>query len=250
MEAGMFSVRGRRALVTGGRRGIGRAVVEGLLRAGADVVSVSRGELPDDMFSLAAELGRSLYSMPADLASPSAREGLCLRASDKMGGLDILVNNAGNQNKAPVSEYSLDMFRDDYMVMVEAVYDLSRQAADIMGAGSIVNVSSVSGFQGARNIVGYSTAKHAVIGLTKCLANELAAKGVRVNCLAPGLVETDMAKDTVDDPKKRAEMLGRIPSGRFGVPGDIVGPLIFLCSDAARHVHGATIVVDGGWMGR
>lgn len=251
MEDELFSLKGCNALVTGGRRGLGRAMVEGLLIRGVNVVSVSKGDLPDDMFEFAEKSGSILRGIKRDLAEPSAREGLCKIASEMLGGLNILVNNAGLQNKYQLNDYSLDVFRYDYSLMVEAPFDLSQQAAEIMTSGGcIVNISSISGFQGARNIIGYSTAKHAVIGLTKCLANELASKGIRVNCIAPGLFETDMAAQTTSDPVKRNEMLGRIPAGRFGNPIDIVGPLVFLCSPAAMHVHGATLLVDGGWMGR
>lgn len=251
MSQAIFSVQNRKAIVTGGRRGLGRAMTEGLLSSGANVTVVSREPLTDDLVAFAKDTKAQLHWIGADLLDHVQRVGLCARASVLMGGLDILVNNAGLQMQAPLKDYQVDTFRNDYSLMVEAPFDLSRQAATLMSVGgSIVNVSSISGFQGARNISGYATAKHAVIGLTKCLANELAPHGIRVNCLAPGLFNTDMASSTLSDPKKRSEMLSRIPSGRFGEPTDIVGPLLFLCSDAARHVHGTTLLVDGGWMGR
>jgi len=251
MTKNIFSVLGRKALVTGGRRGLGRAMAEGLLASGADVTVVSREALTEDLVNFAAASKGKLFWIGSDLSDPNQRTDLCGRASALMGGLDILVNNAGVQAQAPLDTYALNIFRNDYSLMVEAPFDLARQAALLMkNGGAIVNISSISGFQGARNIAGYSTAKHAVVGLTKCLANELAPKNIRVNCLAPGLFDTDMAAATINDPKKRTEMLGRIPSGRFGDPTDIVGPLIFLCSDAAKHVHGTTLLVDGGWMGR
>ncbi len=251
MVDNLFSILGRKAIVTGGRRGLGRAMAEGLLARGSDVTVVSREKLTEDLMSFARESKARLFWIGADLTDPEQRSGICARARALMGGLDILVNNAGAQKQAPLDEYTVSTFRDDYSLMVEAPFDLARQAAALMkNGGAIVNVSSISGFQGARNITGYSTAKHAVVGLTKCLANELASKNIRVNCLAPGLFDTDMASATISDPKKSIEILGRIPSGRFGEPADIVGPLLFLCSDAARHVHGTTLLVDGGWMGR
>lgn len=251
MANDIFSVMGRKAIVTGGRRGLGRAMTEGLLAGGSDVTVISREALTEDLVLIAKKSEAKLFWIGADLSDPAQRSVLCARASALMDGLDILVNNAGVQVQAPLDAYAIDMFRDDYSLMVEAPFDLARQAAALMkDGGAIINVSSISGFQGARNISGYSTAKHAVVGLTKCLSNELASKNIRVNCLAPGLFDTDMAAATISDPKKRNEMLGRIPSGRFGDPSDIVGPLLFLCSDAARHVHGTTLLVDGGWMGR
>jgi 2-deoxy-D-gluconate 3-dehydrogenase len=147
----------------------------------------------------------------------------------------------------------VETFQTDLELMVTALFDLAVQSAKIMsasGRGAIVNLSSISGFQGARSIAGYASAKHAVIGLTRSLANEFAPLGINVNCLAPGIFETEMANNVTQDPAKRKEMLGRVPAGRFGEPNDIVGPLLFLISPAARHVHGTTLVVDGGWLGR
>jgi len=111
-------------------------------------------------------------------------------------------------------------------------------------------MASISSFQGARRIVGYATAKHGIVGLTKCLANECAAQGVNVNAIAPGIFETEMAAQVLADPVKSAELRGRVPAGKFGSPQDVVGPLLFLASDASRHVHGHVLLVDGGWMGR
>lgn len=251
MAHDIFSVQNRKAIVTGGRRGLGRAMTEGLLANGAEVTVVSREPLTEDLLAFARDSKSRLHWIGADLLDPAQRADLCARAHALMGGLDILVNNAGIQVQASLKDYKVDTFRSDYSLMVEAPFDLARQASGLMqNGGVIVNVSSISGFQGARNISGYSTAKHAVIGLTKCLANELASQAIRVNCLAPGLFDTDMAASTLSDPKKRRDMLGRIPSGRFGDPVDIIGPLLFLCSAAARHVHGTTLLVDGGWMGR
>lgn len=246
----LFSVKGKKALITGGRRGLGRAIAEGLIERGADVVCVATQTADEALHQMAEMHQVTFHSLVADLCLETERQNLCQKAADLMGGLDILINNAGVQFKAPLSEYANATFRADYALMVEAPFDLARQAAGIIQNGSIINISSISGFQGARNISGYTTAKHAVIGLTKALANELAPNGIRVNCIAPGLFETDMAQATTHDPQKRTELLGRIPAGRFGAPCDIVGPVIFLCSDAARHVHGATLLVDGGWMGR
>jgi 2-deoxy-D-gluconate 3-dehydrogenase len=118
------------------------------------------------------------------------------------------------------------------------------------GGGKVIHLASISSFQGARNIVGYSTAKHALVGMTKCLANEWAHMNINVNAVAPGMIITDMAAHMTQDPVKAAELCGRIPAGRFGVPEDIVGPVLFLASDASRYINGSVMLVDGGWMGR
>jgi 2-deoxy-D-gluconate 3-dehydrogenase len=191
--------------------------------------------------------------LQANLAQRAQRADLVNRVLAQYGRLDILVNNAGFQQRAPVVGYPLDKWDLDLELMLTAVLDLSQQAAIAMaaqGGGKIIQIASISSFQGARQIVGYVTAKHALVGLTKCLANELASKNINVNAIAPGIFATDMAADVLADPVKSAELQGRIPAGRFGEPEDIVGPLLFLASQASRHVHGHVLLVDGGWMGR
>jgi 2-dehydro-3-deoxy-D-gluconate 5-dehydrogenase len=249
----IFDVAGRVALVTGGRRGLGRAMTLGLVDAGAKVAVVAQSEEADELRREVAARGGELLYLRADLARRADRAGLVQRVVQHFGRIDILVNNAGLQHRAPAAEYPPPMWDQDLELLLTAVMDLSQQAAAPMiaqGGGKIVHLASISSFQGARQIVGYATAKHGLVGLTKCLANEWAPHGVNVNAIAPGIFETEMAGHVTADAQKSAELRSRIPAGRFGRPEDIVGPLLFLASDASRHVHGHVLLVDGGWMGR
>jgi len=249
----MFSVAGKVALVTGGLRGLGRAMTLGLAKAGAQVAIVAKSLQPGSIIQELNDLGSVPLYLPADLSQRQQRMGLVEKVVARFGRLDILVNNAGFQARSPAIAYREEQWDCDISLLLTAVLDLSQQAADFMlpqGSGKIINIASISSFQGARNIVGYATAKHGLIGLTKCLANEWASKGINVNAIAPGLFDTDMARHVTSDPVKTAEIVGRIPAGRFGNPDDMVGPLLFLASDASRYVHGCTLLVDGGWMGR
>jgi 2-deoxy-D-gluconate 3-dehydrogenase len=249
----LFSVKNKRIVITGGRRGLGWAMAKALAEGGACVSIISKNHCSSDQLTQLKDLGGMGYSFAADLAVEEQREKIIDLISEKVGGIDILINNAGTQTKASIENYTLEMFRKEQELLVNAVFDLSRQASTHFknqGHGKIINISSISGFQGARNIIGYSTSKHAIIGLTKCLSNELAMHNINVNSLAPGLFITELSSETTSDQSKSMELLGRIPSGRFGKPEDIVGPVLFLCSDASRHISGVTIPVDGGWLGR
>lgn len=225
----------------------------GLAAAGAHVAIAARSEGPGDVAETFAKGGQELLYIQADLSRPAERSGLIEKVTAHYGRLDILVNNAGHQQHAPVLDYPASLWQLDLEVLLTAVLDLSQQAARPMkaqGGGKIIQIASISSFQGARGIAGYATAKHGLVGLTKCLANELAPLNINVNALAPGIFETDMAAGVLGDAAKSRELKGRVPAGRFGQPEDIVGPLIFLASDASRHVHGHVLLVDGGWMGR
>jgi 2-dehydro-3-deoxy-D-gluconate 5-dehydrogenase len=232
---------------------LGRAMALGLAEAGAKLAVVARSREADDLRRDVAALGSELLYLQADLLHKEQRAGLVDRVLQHYGELHILVNNAGVQRRAPAVSYELAEWEEDLGLLLTAIFDLSQQAARHMigaGGGKIIHIASISSFQGARQIVGYATAKHGLVGLTKCLANEWAGLDINVNAIAPGLFETDMSGHVMADPVKKAELLGRIPSGRFGKPEDLVGPLLFLASDASRHVHGHVLVVDGGWMGR
>lgn len=250
---GLFELSGRVALVTGGRRGLGRAMALGLADAGADVAVVATAPEAAALEGEILSRGVRFLYLPADLRDRSQRSGLVDRVAEHFGRVDVLVNNAGLQQRGQAIDYPAAAWDADLELLLTAVLDLSQQAARVMipqGAGKIVQIASISSFQGARQIIGYATAKHGLVGLTKCLANEWASLGINVNAIAPGIFETDMAAGVLADPVKSAELRGRVPAGRFGQPEDIVGPLLFLASDASRHVHGHVLLVDGGWMGR
>lgn len=248
-----FDFSGKVVAVTGGRRGIGRALVQSFAKYGASVAVIAKNE--DDggvLATLGSNAGKSRY-YALDILDREKRGGLVNRIVSDFGKVDILINNAGFQTCASVFDYGLEQWDRDMELMLTALFDLSVQAARFMrnnGGGKIINMASISSFQGARNIVGYSTAKHGLVGLTKCLANELAAYEINVNAVAPGIVDTDMASGVFSDPVKCKELSGRVPAGRFATTDDIVPPVLFLASEESRFIHGHVLVVDGGWMGR
>lgn len=249
----MFTLQGKRALVTGASRGIGKAVAIGLAEAGADVALVSRSDV---LFQTAQEiekLGRKALVIQEDLTRPEAAEKVVNATVKSFGRLDILVNNAGTTRRAPVEDYS----DEDWEVVIElnlnAVFRLCRAAGKVMlarGYGKIVNVASLMSFQGGITIPAYTASKHGVAGLTKSLANEWAGRNITVNAIAPGYVRTEVTIPLQKDKVRNRQILERIPQGRWAEPEDMVGAVVFLASDASRYVQGHVLVVDGGWMSR
>jgi 2-deoxy-D-gluconate 3-dehydrogenase len=233
-------------LVTGGRRGLGLAMALSLAEYGATVTvfakSHDRGELPPGI----------VYDQ-VDLTDPIARARATDSLLDNVGTIDILINNAGFQSRAYAIDYAADTFDHDLNLMVTAAHDISQRVAKGMITqrwGRIINISSISAFQGSRFISGYVTAKHGLLGLTKALANEWGPYGVTVNGMAPGFIATDMSAHLFNDPKHFSELLGRIPAGRPGEVDDLIGPLLLLASDAGAYINGHTLPVDGGWLSR
>ncbi|MCS7055097.1 MAG: SDR family oxidoreductase [Thermoflexales bacterium] len=243
MMTDLFSIEGKAVLVTGGSRGLGLAIARGLLEAGARVAVAARTPPPVE----------SLCFLSCDLMDANARAGLVERAVGELGGIDVLVHCAGQQHRQPAAEYPLRMFEEIYQLHVVAAMDLCQQAARYMlprGAGKIILVSSVLGFQGGITVPAYSAAKHAMVGLVRALANEWASRGVNVNAIAPGYMNSEMVMPLMNDPNRGPAILSRIPAGRLGEPSELVGAVIFLASAASSYVHGHTLVVDGGWLAR
>jgi 2-deoxy-D-gluconate 3-dehydrogenase len=160
-----------------------------------------------------------------------------------------MVNNAGISHSYEALSYTGDEWSNMMEVNLTTVFDLSCQAVRL-GCKRVIQIASTNAFNGARNIVGYSTAKHGLIGMTKCLSNEWAPLGVTVNNIAPGFIDTEMIGSITNNTKRTGEIVGRIPVGRLGTPKDLVGAMLFLASEEARYVTGTTLVVDGGWLGR
>jgi len=243
MSLDLFDISGKVALVTGGRRGIGLTLAIALKKAGAKVAVVAksedRGDLPKDIFYF-----------NADLALRSERSQVIQKVLDNFGCLNILVNNAGIIRNQSVFESKSDTWEELIAVNLTAVFELSQAAARVMRRGKIIQIGSISSFTGARNLVGYSTAKHGLIGMIKCLSNELMPLGINVNGIAPGFIDTEMQISLTSDPKRFEEIIGRVPAGRMGAPRDLVGALIYLASDASNYVSGTSILIDGGWCGR
>lgn len=244
----LFSVTGRRALVTGGTAGLGRAMAEALIEGGARVAIVGRGER---VTSAASEIGA--VPLRADLSDRAQALALVDRAVEALGGLDVLVNNAGAQSRHPAETFPLEDWDRVLAVNLHAVWILAQAAGRVMlaqGRGKIINIASMTSFTGGLTIPAYAASKGGVAQLTKALSNEWAGRGVNVNAIAPGYLNTEMNAALVGNPQREPQILARIPAGRWGVPADLKGAVVFLASAASDYIHGTVIPVDGGFLGR
>ena len=252
--SGPFDLSGRSALVTGCRRGIGKAAAVALASAGADVIGVSASLEPgSDVAAEVEAIGRGFHAYRCDFADRRALYELVAAVRRDVGTVDILVNNAGTIARAPAAEHPDEMWDRVLEVNLSSQFILSREVGKDMlerGSGKIVFIASMLSFQGGITVPGYTASKSAVAGLTKALANEWAGAGVNVNAVAPGYVATDNTQALQDDPVRREQITARIPAGRWAEPEDIAGAIVFLSSSAADYVHGVVLPVDGGWLGR
>ena len=253
MNTDLFRLDGKVALVTGSSRGLGAAMATALADAGADLVLHDRCCAGETERVIRERAGVRTTCLVADLADRAASARLVADAVEAMGKVDILVNNAGIIRRAPATEFS-DLDWDEVIeINLTAVFRLCRAAGAHMiaqGHGKIINIASLLSFQGGVTVPSYAAAKAGVAQLTKALANEWAARGVNVNAIAPGYMRTDNTKPLVEDPVRYKQITDRIPAGRWGVPEDLAGPVVFLASPASNYVQGHVLVVDGGWMGR
>lgn len=252
MSDSLFDLTGRTAVVTGASRGIGQALAAGLLRAGADVVTLQRAEPGPELHAVADQHQRRLSHQGIDLASEESITE-AVTAVLAAGQVDILVNNAGTQIRHDAIEFPLADFDTMLAVNLRSVFQLCQGFGAPMvqrGDGKIVNLASLLSFQGGFRVPAYAAAKGAVAQLTKALCNEWAGHGVNVNAVAPGYVSTDMNEALIADRERHEAISVRIPAGRWGTPDDMVGAVLFLASRAADYVHGAVIPVDGGWLAR
>jgi 2-deoxy-D-gluconate 3-dehydrogenase len=243
---------GQKAIVTGGTRGLGLGMVEGLLEAGAEVLIVGSSDKAADV--AASLCGAVCHGLAIDLADATARAEGFARALEMLGGdLDILVNCAGVQSRHPSEKFPLDDWNWVLEVNLNAVFDLCQRAANVMlpkGRGKIINIASLLSFFGGFTVPAYAASKGGVMQLTKALSNEWASKGINVNALAPGYMATEMNTALLADEGRNAEITARIPAKRWGNGEDMKGPLVFLASPASDYVHGVTLPVDGGYLGR
>ena len=250
----LFDLSGKKALVTGCNKGIGKAMTVALAEAGADIVGVS-GSLESqgsEISKLVTALGRRFFAYTADLSDRSSlyRFVNSVSASHK---IDILINNAGTIMRKPAAEHPDEYWDKVLAINLNAPFILAREFGKQMierGSGKIIFTCSLLTFQGGVNVPGYAASKGALGSLVKGLANEWAAKGVNVNGIAPGYIATDNTEALRNDPERSKSILDRIPAGRWGEPEDFKGPAVFLASAAADYVHGTILTVDGGWMGR
>ena len=243
----LFTVEGKRALVTGGSSGLGQAMAEALCDGGAQVVTVARSPR---LIDLAAQMGA--VPLQADLSDREQALSLVDRAAEALGGLDILVNSAGTQRRHPAKDFPLEDWDHVLAVNLDALWILCQNAGRRMlsqSYGKIINVASMMTFFGGVNIPAYTASKGGVAQLTKALSNEWASAGINVNAIAPGYMATPMTAALADDPGPNASIRARIPAGRWGEPADLKGTVIYLASAASDYVHGAVIPVDGGYLG-
>jgi 2-deoxy-D-gluconate 3-dehydrogenase len=248
-----FRLDGRCALVTGAGRGLGRACAVALAHAGADVAGVYVTDIAATQRAIEAT-GRRFVALGQDLRDTRSAASVIERAVRAFGRLDILVNNAATIRRADAIDFTEADWDDVMDVNLKSVFFLAQAAARQFiaqgGGGKIVNIASVLAFQGGVRVPSYTAAKHGVVGLTRLLANEWAAKGINVNAIAPGYMITDNTAALRADAKRSAEILGRIPAGRWGNPEDIGGAVVFLSSSASDYMHGSVITIDGGWLAR
>ncbi len=248
-----FQLTGRVAMVTGGSRGLGYAMAVGLAEAGADIACVSRSGDDEKLRERVESLGRRFLGIQAELAKPEERVGLVDKVVDGMGSIEILVNNAGGGGRFPPEEYPMDQWRELLEVHLVASFDLSQQVSRHMlprGRGKIINIGSVMSYEGGLNISSYAAAKHGIAGLTKSLAVSWGARGINVNCIAPGYFETSMSGSLKYHPVRGHQILDRIPCGRWGMPEELQGLCVLLASDASNYMHGSIVEIDGGWLSR
>ena len=247
-----FDLSGRIAAVTGANTGIGRAIAEALAGAGADIAAIGRSD-PAETLAAVKALGRRGAWIKADFGAKPDHSAVIGEVVGKLGGLHILVNNAGTirrNNSIDFTEADWDAVID---VNLKSVFFLSQAAARHMipaGGGKIINIASMLSFQGGIRVPSYTASKSGLAGLTKLLANEWAVSGINVNAIAPGYFATNNTAALQADVKRNAEILGRIPSGRWGDPKDLGGAAVFLASSAANYVQGIILPVDGGWLAR
>ena len=246
---------GKTALVTGARRGLGKAIAVGLANAGADVigVSASQEETGSEVGRLVDETGRTFIGRACDLSDRGAVYELLGWLTDEQHRVDILVNNAGMILRKPAAEHSDEAWDQVLEVNLSSPFILARELGRLMVErrfGKIIFTASLLSFQGGITVPGYAASKSAIAGLTRALANEWAPYGVNVNAIAPGYMETDNTEALRDDPVRSRAILARIPAGRWGTAEDVAGAAIFLASGSADYIHGTVVTVDGGWMAR
>lgn len=248
-----FRLDGRTALVTGSNQGIGQYYSLALAEAGADIIGVSYVDDFAETKKMISIVGRKFKSYVADFSNRSSLYNFVNKVNSDFSKIDILVNNAGTILRKPISEHPDEYWDKVIEINLSAQFILTREIGKRMaerGHGKIVFIASLLSFQGGILVPGYAASKGGIKQLTMAFANEWASKGVNVNAIAPGYIATENTKPLREDPVRNKSILDRIPQGRWGKPEDLMGTVVFLCSDASNYLNGSIITVDGGWMGR
>lgn len=245
-----FSLKGKVAIVTGSNTGLGQGICKAYVEAGAKVVGVSRR--PSD--ETAEICGKNFYNVIADLSSCDVIPKVIDETLKKFGKIDILVNNAGIIKRQDSIEFSEEDWDSVLNVNLKTVFFLTQAVAQQFlkqnSGGKIINIASMLSYQGGIRVPSYTASKSAIKGVTMTLANEWAKYGINVNGIAPGYMATNNTQNLRQDEERSADILARIPAGRWGTPEDLQGAAVFLASSASDYVNGFTLAVDGGWLGR
>ncbi|MCE9991763.1 2-dehydro-3-deoxy-D-gluconate 5-dehydrogenase KduD [Enterobacter asburiae] len=248
-----FTLSDKVAIVTGCDTGLGQGMAVALAQAGCDIVGVNRKN-PEETAAQIAALGRRFLAIRTDLGVQENIAGVVAQAVAEMGRVDILVNNAGTIRREDALTFSEKDWDDVVNLNLKSVFFLSQAVAKQFvqqgQGGKIINIASMLSFQGGIRVPSYTASKSGVLGITRLLANEWAAHGINVNAIAPGYMATNNTRQLRDDEQRSQEILDRIPAGRWGLPADLQGPVVFLASSASDYVNGHTLAVDGGWLAR
>ncbi len=246
----LFGLKGKVAIVTGSNTGLGQGICRAFAEAGAKVVGVSRR--PSD--ETKAMIGEAFHNVIADLSSCEVIPSIVEETVAKFGRVDILVNNAGIIKRQDSLEFSEENWDTVLNVNLKTVFFLTQAVArrfvEQGTGGKIINIASMLSYQGGIRAPSYTASKSAIRGITMTLSNEWAKYGINVNGIAPGYMATNNTEQLRQDGERSADILARIPAGRWGTPADLEGAAVFLASAASDYVNGFTLAVDGGWLGR
>lgn len=248
-----FRLDGKVAIVTGSSTGLGQGACIGFAQAGADIVGVDHVDSCETQ-ELVEKLGRRFINMKENLLSIEPIARIVARTVEEFGHLDILMNNAGIIRRTDAIDYTEKDWDEVMAINSKTVFFFSQAAARQFikqgTGGKIISIASMLSYQGGIRVPSYTASKSAVMGITRAMANEWAKYGIQVNAIAPGYMATNNTAALRADEKRSAEILSRIPAGRWGTPEDIRGAAVFLASRASDYIHGYTLAVDGGWLAR
>ncbi|MEW9838311.1 2-dehydro-3-deoxy-D-gluconate 5-dehydrogenase KduD [Mesorhizobium sp. ZMM04-4] len=253
IDLSAFSLEGRTVMVTGANTGIGQGIALAIARAGGRVIGVSRSVM-DETERLVDAIGGAFVPVRADLADATVAQSTFDTCWNSSGPIDGLVNNAGIIRRADAVDVARADWDDVMNVNLKSMFflcqSLARRALAEQRGAKIVNIASVLSFQGGVRVAAYTASKSAVLGITRLMTNEWAARGINVNAIVPGYIDTNNTAALRADPDRSEAILGRIPAGRWGQPSDIGDTAVFMLSRASDYMHGASVAVDGGWLAR